>query len=116
VLPGIREAILARDPQQPIDNVATLAQLGDDAVAPRRLNALLLGAFATLAMLIAAVGVGGVLAFSVGSRVREFGVRAALGAARRQVWAGVLAEGAWLAGAGLTLGIVAAVPLTRLMS
>jgi predicted permease len=116
ILPRIREAIVAGDPQQPIDNVATLAQLGDAAVAPRRLNALLLGGFATLAMLIAAVGVGGVLAFSVGSRVREFGVRSALGADRRQVWSGVLAEGATLAGAGLVLGIVAAVPLARLMS
>ena len=112
----IRGIVQAQDPNQPIVNVATIAALGNESVAPRRLNTILLGTFALLALVIAAVGIGGVLAFSVGSRRREFGVRSALGAARRQIWSGVLAEGAKLAGLGLLLGVVAAVVLTRFVS
>ena len=116
VMPAIREAILDHDPNMAIDNVATIADLGSASVAPRRLNAMLLGAFAVLALVIAAVGIGGVLAFSVGSRTREFGIRSALGAARRQIWSGVLAEGARLAAFGVVLGSVTAVVLTRFIS
>ncbi len=116
VVPSVREVVLARDPNQPIVNVATIADLGDESVAPRRLNTMLLGGFALLALLIAAVGIGGVLAFSVGSRTREFGIRSALGAARHQVWTGVLAEGAILATVGVFLGIIGAVVLTRFIS
>jgi ABC-type antimicrobial peptide transport system permease subunit len=60
--------------------------------------------------------IGGVLAFSVGSRTREFGVRSALGAARRQIWSGVLAEGARLAAIGVALGVVTALFLARFIS
>ncbi len=116
VVPDVREAILGHDPDQPIANVATIADLGAESVAPRRLNTMLLGAFALLALVIAAVGIGGVLAFSVGSRTREFGIRSALGAARHQVWSGVVAEGAVLAGLGVVLGSVGAVVLTRFMA
>ncbi len=116
LLPPIREVVLAHDPNQPIDRVATIADLGSESVAPLRLNTLLLGGFALLALVIAAVGIGGVLAFSVGSRTREFGVRSALGAARHQVWSGVLAEGAILAAAGLALGTIGAIALTRFIS
>lgn len=113
VITPLREIILAHDPNQPIDNVATLQQLGDQSVAPRRLNTILLGGFAALALVIAAVGIGGVLAFSVGTRIREFGVRAALGAGQRQVQSGVLAEGAVLATGGVVLGVGAALLLGR---
>ena len=116
VLPTMRSAILSHDSKQPIVNVATVEDLSNESVAPRRLNAILLGAFALLALVIAAVGIGGVLAFSVGSRRREFGVRSALGAARHQVWSGVLAEGATLAAAGVLLGSLTAVVLTRYIS
>jgi predicted permease len=112
---SIREVILARDPNQPIDNVATIAELERESVAPRRLNAMLLTSFAVLALLIAAVGIGGVLAFSVGSRIREFGIRGALGAAPVQVWSGVVAEGAVLAGIGVAVGGVLALGLSRFM-
>jgi predicted permease len=115
VLPALRSMILSHDPNQPINNVATLEQLGERSVAGRKLNTMLLAGFAGLAMLIAAVGIGGVLAFSVGSRMREFGVRSALGAARHQVWGAVLGEGAVLAGLGLGIGAVAAAGLTRFM-
>lgn len=116
VVPAVRAVILALDSNQPITNVATIADLGDESVAPRRLNTLLLGTFALLALIIAAVGIGGVLAFSVGSRTKEFGVRSALGAARHQVWSGVLAEGALLAGAGVALGGIAAIILARFIA
>lgn len=116
LLPAIREVVLSYDPNQPIDNVATLQQLGERSMAPVRLNTILLGAFAVLALVIAAVGIGGVLAFSVGSRRREFGIRSALGALRSQVWSGVLAEGAMLAAVGVLLGSVLAVALTRFLS
>lgn len=116
VLPAVREVLLARDPNQPIDGVATIEDLGRESVAPQRLNALLLGSFALLALVIAAVGIGAVLAFSVGSRRREFGIRSALGAARHQVWSGVLIEGASLAGLGIVLGSVIAIGLARFIS
>jgi putative ABC transport system permease protein len=116
IVPSVREAILAYDANQPIINVATIAELGSDSVAPRRLNAMLLGGFALLALVIAAVGIAGVLAYSVGSRTREFGVMSALGAARHQIWSGVLVEGARLAAFGIVLGSVAAVLLTRFIS
>ncbi|MDX1396051.1 MAG: ABC transporter permease, partial [Gemmatimonadota bacterium] len=116
VVPAIREVILAHDPNQPIDDIATIAELGDESVAPRRLNATLLGGFAALALVIAAVGIGGVLAFSVGTRTREFGVRSALGAARGQIQAGVLGEGARLAAAGIAIGVGAALLVTRFLA
>ncbi len=116
VVPAIRELILAHDSNQPITNVATIADLANESVAPRRLNAILLGAFALLALVIAAVGIAGVLAFSVGRRTREFAVRSALGAARYQIWWGVLVEGAKLATVGVVLGGITAVILARFIS
>ncbi len=116
LLPAVRETVLAHDSNQPITNVATIADLGSESVAPRRLNTLLLGAFALLALVIAAVGIGGVLAFSVGSRTHEFGVRSALGAAPHQIWSVVLVEGARLAAIGLVLGSLTAVAVTRFIS
>ena len=116
VAPAVREAILAHDSNQAIDNVMTIAALSSESVAPQRLNALLLGGFAVLALVIAAVGIGGVLAFSVGSRTREFGVRCALGARRQQVWSGVVTEGVTLAALGVSLGTVVAVVMTRFIS
>jgi len=116
IIPAVREAILSHDQNQPITSVSTIADLGAESVAPRRLNTILLGGFALLAMVIAAVGVGGVLAFSVGSRTKEFGVRSALGAARHQVWQGVLAEGAALAAGGVVIGAATTVMLVRFIS
>jgi putative ABC transport system permease protein len=116
IMPAIRKAILGRNPNQPIENVATLEGISDNSVAPRRLNTLLLTAFAALALIIAAVGIGGVLAFSVSSRTREFGVRTALGAERHHIWSGVIAEGAAMAGIGVAIGALASFALTRVIA
>lgn len=116
VISAVREEILAHDPNQPIENVATLAEVSTQSVASRRLNTMLLGGFALLALVIAAVGIGGVLAFSVGYRKREFGVRSALGAAPHQIWSRVLGEGILLAALGIVLGSITAVGTARLIS
>lgn len=102
-------------PQQPIENVLTVQQIKDESVAPRRLNAILVGAFGLLAVLIAAVGIGGVLAFSVSARTNEIGIRMSLGADGGKVQRMVLGEGWVLLGVGLVLGLVGSLLATRLV-
>ena len=85
-------------------------------MAPSRLNAALFGGFAVLALTIAAIGVGGVLAFSITERTREFGIRMALGAEPLRILRGVLGEGLILAGAGVVIGVVGALFLSRFLS
>ncbi len=107
----VREAA----PDQPIANVLTVSQIRDESVAPRRLNAMLVSSFGILAMLVAAVGIAGVLAFSVSARTNEIGVRMSLGADSGRVQRMVLSEGALLVLIGLAVGVVGAVSLTQLM-
>jgi putative ABC transport system permease protein len=102
-------------PQDPIENVLTVAQIRDQSVAPRRLNAALVSSFGILAMIIAAVGIAGVLAFSVNARTNEIGIRMSLGADSGMVQRMVLAEGGILLGVGLLLGIGGALFATRLI-
>jgi putative ABC transport system permease protein len=113
--PAVRRAIRGLYPRQLIENVATLDAVRDATVAPRRLNALLITSFGVLAMLIAVVGIAGVLAFSVSSRTAEIGVRMSLGADASRVRRMVLSEGGTLLGLGLALGIVGAVLASRTM-
>jgi len=89
---------------QPVERAATLADVRAEVLTPDRLNALVFGGFAAVALLIAIVGVGGVLAFSVSSRTREFGVRLAIGAQPRHLLAGVIADGAVMAALGVAAG------------
>jgi predicted permease len=103
------------DPERPVDNISTLEALRFDDLAPPRLNATLFSAFAALALLIAAVGVFGVLAFTVSQRTREFGLRMALGARERQVLGMVLREGAWMAGLAVLAGGLASIVLARFL-
>lgn len=112
----IRSFIRGIDPRRPVDNVFTLEELRANDIAPQRLNAILFGSFSVLALLIAAVGVLGVLGFNVSQRTNEFGIRMALGAERREVLAMVIREGTVLAALGLLVGGVASFLLTRLMS
>jgi putative ABC transport system permease protein len=99
---------------QPVEQAATLEDVRAEVLAPDRLNALVFGGFAGVALLIAVVGVAGVLAFSVSARTREFGIRLAIGSAPRHLLTRVLREGAVIAGAGVAVGAVAGIVLARL--
>jgi predicted lysophospholipase L1 biosynthesis ABC-type transport system permease subunit len=111
----ISEAIRRIEAGQPIENIATLEEVRADAISPQRLNVKLLGAFAVVALLIAAVGVAGVLSFSVSVRRRELGIRASLGADRSKLLRGVIREGILLAAGGLVVGAFGAWALTRFL-
>ena len=91
-----------------IENVMTVAQIKDVSVAPHRLNAQLISLFSSLAVIIAAVGIAGVLAFSVSTRTNEIGIRMSLGAGRGQVQRMILREGGVLLATGLALGVAGA--------
>jgi putative ABC transport system permease protein len=103
------------DRTQPVYDVQTLEQALSGSVAPRRFNLFLLGTFAGTALLLAIVGIYGVVAYSVSLRTQEIGVRMALGASRGQVLGMVIVKGVGLTIAGIFLGISAALGLTRLM-
>jgi putative ABC transport system permease protein len=102
-------------PMAPIENVLTVAQIKDLSVAPRRLNAALVSLFGILAVIIAAVGIAGVLAFSVSARTNEIGIRMSLGADGRRVQRMILSEGGVLLAIGLVLGVVGAVFAARVI-
>ena len=94
-------------PTQPVERAATLEDVRAAVMAPDRLNAAVISGFAGVALLIAVVGVAGVLAFSVSARVREFGVRLAVGSTPRNLLLGVLAEGAAIVALGVAAGAAA---------
>jgi putative ABC transport system permease protein len=91
-------------PDQPVEHAATLEDVRAEVLTPDRLNVLVFGVFAGVALLIAVVGVAGVLAFSVSGRTREFGIRLAIGSQPRHLLTGVIAEGAAMAIGGLVVG------------
>jgi putative ABC transport system permease protein len=113
---AIREQVSALDKDLPLYNIATMDHLVSASVAQPRLNLSLLVAFATLALVLAAVGVYGVMAYAVTQRTQEFGIRMALGASPADVLKQVFLEGGRLAALGLAIGLVAALALTRLMA
>jgi len=98
---------------QPVERAATLADVRADVLSPERLNVVVFGAFAGVALLIAVVGVAGVLAFSVSARTREFGIRLAVGSEPRRLLMLVVAEGAVMAIAGLVVGFASGFALAR---
>lgn len=102
-------------PDSPVERVTTLQQIREETVASQRLNASLVGAFALLALVIAAAGIAGVLPFFVSQRTTEIGIRMSLGADRGRVLGMVLADGGRLLGIGLALGLVAAMLVTHLL-
>jgi putative ABC transport system permease protein len=104
VTPAIRAIIHDADPQQPISDVQTLPEIVESDTASRRVQAKVLGAFAAIAFLLAAVGIHGLLSFSVSQRTQEIGVRVALGAKSGQILSLILAESSRLAIAGVVLG------------
>ncbi|HZX95916.1 MAG TPA: ABC transporter permease [Myxococcales bacterium] len=112
---ALRALVRSIDPLQPIFSVQSMEQVVSDSVSNRRLNLLLLGMFAALALLLASVGIYGVMSYSVAQRTREIGIRMALGAERGAVLRLVVSEGARLALAGIAIGVVGALALTRVM-
>ncbi|MCU1240440.1 MAG: hypothetical protein JWO71_1166, partial [Candidatus Acidoferrum typicum] len=99
---------------QPVEHAATLEDIRAEILTPDRLNTIVFGGFAAVALAIAIVGVAGVLAFSVSARTREFGIRLAVGSQPGRLLAGVIAEGAVIAGAGVIAGAVLGFVLARL--
>jgi predicted permease len=116
VVRQITEIIHETDPERPVDNVITLRELMREDIAPERLNATLFSAFAILALIVAGVGVFGVMAFSVTQRTKEFSIRLALGAEEGDVLRMVMGEGARLVLGALLLGGVASVMLSGFLS
>jgi predicted permease len=99
---------------QPIEHAATLEDIRAEVLTPDRLNTFVFGVFAAIALIIAIVGVAGVLAFSVSGRTREFGIRLAIGSQPRQLLASVLSEGALIALLGVVAGAVCGFALVRI--
>ena len=102
-------------PNQPIEHVMTVEEIRDESVAPRRLNALLVAAFGGLALIVAAIGIAAVLAFSVSARTNEIGIRMSLGADSSRVQRMVLSEGGLLVVIGLVIGVGGSLVLSQLM-
>src|SRR5215217_4918126 len=116
IAPAVQREIRSLDPNQPVSDVRTMNQVMSEWVARSRFNTLLLGLFAALATLLSAVGIFGVMNYSVALRTREIGLRLAIGAQPRQVLLLILKQGFVLTIVGVVLGLAAAFALTRLLS
>jgi len=103
-VPAVTRVIREISAEQPVERAATLEDVRAEVLSPERLNAFVFSGFAGIALLIAVVGVAGVLAFSVSARTREFGVRLAIGSTPQHLLAGVLSEGMVIASVGIAAG------------
>jgi putative ABC transport system permease protein len=112
---GLRTAVWGLDRQIAVDKIRTMDQVISRSTAARRFNLFLLGAFAGLALLLAAIGIYGVLAFSVSRRTHEIGIRMALGARPSNVVRMIFGEGTRVVGLGMLLGIAGALSLGRFL-
>jgi putative ABC transport system permease protein len=112
---SVREAVRSIDPNLPVANVRPMTEVVSSSLATPRLTGFLLGTFAAIALVLAAVGIYGVLSYLVARRTHEIGIRLAIGAARSQVLQLVLRQGLGLAVAGIVIGVPAAFALTRVM-
>ena len=116
LVPAVTRIIRQIAPEQPVERPATLEDVRAQVLSPDRLNAFVFSGFASIALLIAVVGVAGVLAFSVSARTREFGVRLAVGSAPRHILGRVLSEGVVIAGIGIAAGAAGGFVLARVAS
>ena len=116
VINGVRQAVWSIDPEQPVIDVQTMDEILDKEVSQRRVQGTLLTTFAGLALLLAAVGLYGVLAYAVRERLPEFGVRMALGASPAVLLREVIGRGLRVTAAGLAVGLIGAVALSRLIA
>jgi predicted permease len=113
LIPAITRTIHQLSADQPVEHASTLEDIRAEVLTPDRLNAIVFGGFAAVALLISVVGVAGVLAFSVSGRTREFGIRMALGAPPSNILKGVLVEGVVIAGIGVAAGMVVGFAFSR---
>jgi ABC-type antimicrobial peptide transport system permease subunit len=113
--PALQKTVLRLDPELPVDDLRSMQMRVDESLISRRSPALLAGIFAAVALLLAAIGTYGVLAYAVAQRRREIGVRMALGALPQQILAHFLGLGARLLVAGLALGVLGAWGVARAM-
>lgn len=116
VIGAARQAIQELDPGLPLAKISTLATLTGTAMAQDRFSMLLVGFFGALALLLAAVGIYGVISYSVGQRTREIGIRIALGARRESVFRMILSHGLRLTALGIVIGFVAALGVGRMLT
>jgi len=116
LVPAVTHVVRAISAQQPVERAETLEDVRADVLAPERVNAFVMSAFAAVALLVAVVGVAGVLAFSVSARAHEFGVRLAVGSAPRHLIARVLSEGVAIALCGISVGAIGAYTIDRIAS
>src|SRR5262249_17814780 len=114
--PAVTQAVRGIPAAQPVEHAATLADVRAEVLSPDRLNAFVLAGFAGIALLIAVVGVAGVLAFSVSARTREFGVRLAIGSTPRSLLLGVLSQGAATVLIGIVAGTIGGYAFSRVAS
>jgi putative ABC transport system permease protein len=113
---AITNAVHQTNKDQALSDVKTLEQIKTESLAGNRLNSLMLGGFATVALLLSAIGIYGVISYAVVQRTREIGIRAALGASTRDLVTMILKAGMIMAGTGLVLGFMGALLLTRFLA
>ena len=113
---AVQKAVSALDPDQPVYRVRSMQELVDESMARRRFSTLLLAIFAGVALLLAAIGIYGVMSYVVVQRAHEVGIRMALGARAGNILWLVLAQSLWLTGAGLAIGLAGSLLLTRLLA
>jgi predicted permease len=115
VMPAIRDVVSTSSPDQPVYDVKTIDEVLSESMASRNLPIVLLGVFAGLALLLASIGIYGVVSYSVTRRTQEIGIRLALGSNRRQIFRTIVQQAMQMAGAGLGVGILVALAMVRLM-
>jgi putative ABC transport system permease protein len=116
VMPALKAAVYRAGSDQAVYNIQTMQEFVSQSMSAQRFPMILLGAFAGLALLLASIGIYGVISYSVAQRVHEIGIRMALGAERSRVFRMVIGQGLRLALIGSALGAVAALVLARLLS